>query len=175
MSVRTVLLRFRTGDRRQDLVRYVRGKQRGGNSGEGKTYHKAPPPKRFWTPRTYDTFPPPLFTPCHFLRGNGHRPDKSHFLRPPKLVLEGALYGTFPPPPPKKKTQSVSPPLCVNTITHKRIAEPNFIILNYVRQSPFCNYRTELFLELISLGNHWEQWITESLGLLTEMFGNCVR
>ena len=32
------------------------------------------------------------------LRGNGRRPDESHFLRPPKLVLEGALHGTFPPP-----------------------------------------------------------------------------
>ena len=44
---------------------------------------------------------PPLCSrgsrPVIFLRGNGHRPDESHFLRPPKLVLEGALFGTFPP------------------------------------------------------------------------------
>ena len=42
-------------------------KQRGvENSGEGKTYHKTPPQKRFGPP-TYDMFSPPrLFTPCHF-------------------------------------------------------------------------------------------------------------
>ena len=71
----------------------------GGNSGEGKTYHKAPPQKRFWTPPLMIRFPPPPCSrPVIFLRGNGHRPDESHFLRPPKLVLEGALYGTFSPP-----------------------------------------------------------------------------
>ena len=45
-------------------------------------------------------FPPPPFCSRNviLLRGNGHRPDKSHFLRPPKLVLEGVLYGTFFPP-----------------------------------------------------------------------------
>ena len=44
-------------------------------------------------------FPAPVrFRPVVFLRGNRHRPGKSHFLRPPKLILEGALYGTFPPP-----------------------------------------------------------------------------
>ena len=81
----------------------------GANSGEGKTYHKSPPQKRFWTPPTYDTISPP---PCSgnviLLRGNGHRPDKSHFLRPPKLVLEGVLYGTFFPPP--KIARYVLPP-----------------------------------------------------------------
>ena len=51
-------------------------------------------------PPNYGTFSPPrLFTPCHFLRGNGHRPDQSHFLSSPKLVLEGALNGTFSSPP----------------------------------------------------------------------------
>ena len=78
-----------------------REKQRGvENSGEGKTYHKNPSPKRFWTPLPMIRFPAPVcFCPAVFLRGNRHRPGKSHFLRLPKLVLEGALYGTFPPPP----------------------------------------------------------------------------
>ena len=41
---------------------FFREKQRGvENSGEGKTYHKAPSQKRFWTPPPYDTFPPPPF------------------------------------------------------------------------------------------------------------------
>ena len=40
---------------------------------------------------------------------------------------------------------------CV-AITHKIITEPNFIILNQFRS--FWNYQTELFLGLISLGNH---------------------
>ena len=31
----------------------------GGNSGEGKTYHKSPPQKRFWTPPPLIRFPPP--------------------------------------------------------------------------------------------------------------------
>ena len=79
---------------------YIREKQRGGeNSGEGKAYHKTPPQKRFWTPPLMIRFPPPLcLRNVILLRGNGHRPDKSHFLRPPKLVLEGVLYGTFPSP-----------------------------------------------------------------------------
>ena len=44
-----------------------REKQRGvENSGEGKTYHKTPSQKQFWTP-PYDTFPPPrLSSPCCF-------------------------------------------------------------------------------------------------------------
>ena len=44
-------------------------------------------------------FPPPICSRhVIFFGGNGHRPDKSHFLRPPKLILEGALYSTSPPP-----------------------------------------------------------------------------
>ena len=40
-------------------------------------------------------FPPPpvCFRPVVFLRGHRHRPGKSHFLGPPKLVLEGVLLG----------------------------------------------------------------------------------
>ena len=80
--------------------KYQRKTKGGGNSGEGKTYHKTPPQKRFWTPPLMIRFPPPLcLRNVVLLRGNGHRPDKSHFLRPPKLVLEGGLYGTFSPPP----------------------------------------------------------------------------
>ena len=75
-------------------------KNKGGWKTQGReTYHKTPSQKRFWTPPQHDTFPPPAwFRPVVFLRGNRHRPVKSHFLGPPKLVLEAALYGTFPPP-----------------------------------------------------------------------------
>ena len=62
------------------------------NSGEGKTYRKTPSQKRFWTP------PPVICSrPAISFRGNRHRPDQSHLQRPPKLVLEGALYSTFSP------------------------------------------------------------------------------
>ena len=68
------------------------------DSGAGKTYHETPPEKRFGPPPTYDTFPPPVCSrSVIFLQGNGHRPDQSLFLRPPKLGLEGALYSTFSP------------------------------------------------------------------------------
>ena len=49
-----------------------------------------------------------MFTPCHFLRGNGHRPDLSHFLSPPKLALEGALYSTISP---QRIARYVLPPI----------------------------------------------------------------
>ena len=69
-----------------------------------------PDQKRFWTPPTCDTFPPPLcFRPVVFLGGSRHRAGKSHSLRPPKLVLEGALYGTIPPP--QNRTIRFAPPL----------------------------------------------------------------
>ena len=78
------------------------------NSGEGKTYHKTPSQKRFWTPPPMIRFPPPVcFRLVVLLRGNRRRPGKSHFLRPPKLVLEGALYGMFSPP---KIARYVLPP-----------------------------------------------------------------
>ena len=58
-------------------------------------------------------FPPPLCSRnVILLRGNGHRPDKSHFLRPPKLVLEGVLYGAFSPP---KIARYVLPPPFANS------------------------------------------------------------
>ena len=101
--------------------KFVRERQRGvENSGEGKTYHKAPPQKRFWTPPpTYDT-PSPLFV--HALRsGNGHRPHQSHFVRPPKLVLEGALYSMFPPP---KSHDTFYLPFAVSQILFCRYTPP---------------------------------------------------
>ena len=55
------------------------------------------PKKRFWTTPPMLRFPPPFVHAMSF-RGNGHRPDQSHFRSPPKLALEGTLYGTFPPP-----------------------------------------------------------------------------
>ena len=61
-------------------------------------------------------FPPPPFCSLNvsLLRGKGHRPDKSNFLRAPKLGLEGALYSTFSlpkiaryaPPPPFANSQA---------------------------------------------------------------------
>ena len=74
-------------------------KNKGGwkTQGRGKHTVKPLPKNGFGPPPTYDTFPHPVcFHPVVFLRGNQHRPGKSNFLRPPKLVLEGALYGTFP-------------------------------------------------------------------------------
>ena len=93
-------------------VPLLREKQRGGveNSGEEKTYHKTPSQKRLWTPPPMIGFPPPVcFRPVVFLRGNRHRPGKSHFLRPPKLVLEGALCVRFPRP--QNRTMRFAPPL----------------------------------------------------------------
>ena len=52
----------------------------------GKHTIRPPPHKRFWTPPTYDTLPPPppsvqCSCPVIFsIGGNGHRADKSHFL-----------------------------------------------------------------------------------------------
>ena len=57
-------------------------------------------------------FPPPICPrPVIFPRGSGHRPDQSHFLRPPKLGLEGTLYSTFPPP---KSHDTFRPPFAVS-------------------------------------------------------------
>ena len=87
--------------------------KRGGELREGKTCHKTLPQKRFWTPPHlwYDFPPAPLCSRnVILLRGNGHRPDKSHFLRPPKLGLERALYSTFPPPPQNRTIRFAPPP-----------------------------------------------------------------
>ena len=67
----------------------VREKQRGGTQGSGK-HTIRPSPKTVLDPPTHDTIsPPPLCSRnVILLTGNWHRPDKSHFLRPPKLGLE---------------------------------------------------------------------------------------
>ena len=64
----------------------------------GKHTIKTLPKNGFGPPHLWYVFPPVCFRPVVFLRRrNRHRPGKSHFLRPPKLVLECALYGTFSP------------------------------------------------------------------------------
>ena len=97
------------GGKKSMDMRLFREKQRGvENSGEGKAYHETPPQKRFWTLLPMIRFPPPLCSRhVILLRENGRRPDKSHFLRPPKVVLEGSLYSTFPPPPPNRTFMSI--------------------------------------------------------------------
>ena len=114
LGSQNLVLNFLCSKSLKDFDRDYQRKTKGGggeNSGEGKTYHKTPPQKRFWTPPLMIRFPLPLCSRnVILLRGNGHRPDNSHFLRPPKLVLEGVLYGTFPPP--KKIARYVLPPLC---------------------------------------------------------------
>ena len=82
-------------------------KGRGENSGEGKTYHKAPPQKRFLNPPLMIRSPPPCSHAVIFpfsLEQTGHRPDESHFLRPPK---PGPHCSTFPPP---NRTMRFAPP-----------------------------------------------------------------
>ena len=72
--------------------------------GEGETQGRGkhtinPSPKTVLDPPTHDTIPPPPLCSRNviLLRGNGHRPDKSHFLRPPKLGLtwESQVWGDF--------------------------------------------------------------------------------
>ena len=82
--------------------RGISEKNKGGWKTQGRGKHTIKPLARngFGPPHLWYVSPPPVcFRPVVFLRGNRHRPGKSHFLRPPKLVLEGALYGTFSPPP----------------------------------------------------------------------------
>ena len=88
----------------------VREKQRGvENSGEGKTYHKTSPQKRLWTPPPMIRFPPPPWlTPCHFLKGNGHRPDQSRFLSQ-NWFWRARCIVRFPP---EKLARYVLPPIC---------------------------------------------------------------
>ena len=70
----------------------------GGNPRRGENIPQNLPQERFWTPPPMIRFPPRLCSrPVIFPRENWQRPDESSFLRPPKMVLEGALYSTFPP------------------------------------------------------------------------------
>ena len=51
-----------------------------------------------------------------------------------------------------------------SAIGDRMITKPNFtLFLNYFRQFPFCDYRTELLLEEIIIGTSSEQWIADSL------------
>ena len=98
----------------RDMIMIQRQQRGGETQGRGKHTINPLPPKTVLDPPTYDTIspPPPLCSRnVILLRGNGHRPDKSHFLRPPKLVLDGVLYGTFSPP---KIARCIlpPPPLC---------------------------------------------------------------
>ena len=87
---------------------------KGGWKTQGRGEHTIrPSPKTVLDPLplSYDT--PPLclsMRPVISLKGNESRPDQSHFLRPPRVVLEGALYDTFPPPFPK--SHDTFPPVC---------------------------------------------------------------
>ena len=85
-------------------------KNKGGWKTQGRGKHTIKPlPKNGLDPCTYNTFSPPVCSrPVIFLSGNDHRPDQAHFLRPPKLVLEGALNSTFSPP--QKIARYVLPP-----------------------------------------------------------------
>ena len=67
----------------------------GGRGGK----HIIEPPNTVLGPPPMTGFPPRLPTPCH-VPWSVHRPDQSHFLRPPNLVLEGALVRTCTPNPP---------------------------------------------------------------------------
>ena len=92
----------------------TREKQKGGwkTQGRGKHIIKPLPKKRFWTPPPVIRFPTPVCSrPVIFLRGNGTDQDESDFLKPPKLVLEGALL-LYVPPPPKIARYVLPPPLC---------------------------------------------------------------
>ena len=54
-------------------------------------------------------FPPLVCShPVIFLRGNGHRPDQSHFLRPHWFWRARSIVRT---PPPKKSHDTLSPPI----------------------------------------------------------------
>ena len=78
----------------------------------GENTPQDPSPKTVLDPPTYEI--PICSRPVIFLRGNGHRPDESHFLRPPKLVLEpqgGTLQYVFPP---AKSHDTFCPPFAVS-------------------------------------------------------------
>ena len=116
----------------------IREKQRGGGKLRGGGKHTIKPlPKNGFGPPTYDTFPPPPLCSRNVitLRGNGHRPDQSHFRSPPKLVLEGTLYGTFPPPPPKIARYVSPPPLAAFQKT-RRFRDP--AVLFYYHRNFFA-------------------------------------
>ena len=97
------------------------------NSREGKTNHKTPPPKRLWTLPPMIRFSPPLGCPRPVisLRGNGHRPDESHFLRP-RGFRGHTLWSVPPPPPPpqNRMVRFVPPPLLAVSQSFRRFQFP---------------------------------------------------
>ena len=71
---------------------------------------RTPPKTVLPPPHLWYISPPICSRPVIFLRGNGHRPDQSHCLSPPKLALEGALSSTLPYPFPKSHDTVLPPP-----------------------------------------------------------------
>ena len=96
---------------REPQMKMWRFEKKKGPESSPELHHFGAPP--------HDTIPPPFIHALSF-GGNGHRPDKSHFLRPPKVVLEGALYGTFPPPPPKNWTRRFVAPFAISKFREGR-------------------------------------------------------
>ena len=86
------------------------------NSGGWKAYRKfgeKPLPKNVFGPPPPTTrFPPPFFWRLTVisLKRKRHRPDQPQFLRPPEVVLESTLCGTFSPPPNSHDTFCPPPP-----------------------------------------------------------------
>ena len=104
----------------------------GGKLREGKTYHKTPSQKRFWTPLPMIRFPPPVcFRPVVLLRGNRHRPGKSHFLRPPNFGGR-TLWHVFPQ---KNRTIRFAAPLaafqpCLGNTCSKQNCNSMFLLIS---------------------------------------------
>ena len=69
-----------------------------GNSGDGKTYHKALPPKRFWTPHLRYDPPPPVHTLSFSLEGTG-TDQTNPFSEASKTGFGGRTQKYVPPPP----------------------------------------------------------------------------
>ena len=92
----------------------VREKQRRGeNSGGGKTYHKSPPQKRFWTPPLMIRFPPPFVHAMSFsLEEMGTDQTNPTFWGLQNWFCRGCFMVRFPPPPPPKSHDTFCPPLC---------------------------------------------------------------
>ena len=104
------------------------------NSGEGniKPLPKngfGPPP-----PHLRYVFPPVCSRNVVCLRGNGHRPDQSHFLTPPKLVLEGTLHGMFSP---KIARYVLPPPLSEPPVRSGEGDRPD--LFRFPRFLPICS------------------------------------
>ena len=97
-------------------------------------------------PKTFYFGPPTMIRPPLFgdslsfplkERGTSGQPDKSQFLRPPKVVLESTLYNRFPHPP--KSQDTFCPPL-----------QPLLKILLFVK--PMCKVNPRILCAIIPLG-----------------------